>query len=274
MLKIIRSLFASMKSKFGKPKKFFHIQEPNISVNERHRRFQAAYNVRRGRPPAMKHPFINNTRQDIARVVFDPFNEALLELGFERASHKLWVRRDLAPICHISSLERYGSTGWGIAANFGLSLDFVPHVAAGTVKWHRTAKSARYDLRVNTKSRWLGVTTFENLATIQEEVDFMMPRALKMACGFWEQAKSIEEVANRFDWSEGRFLRSWKHKLPYSAFIKPSPADAFLAAKLGCHSKAVRLLDEWLETERITQKYEINPEVPSKLQKLLRECTP
>ena len=135
--------------------RFADLHENGLPEDETARRFHASYNTRRGLPPKkMQHDFLSP--EDIARLVENPFDEALVRLGFERASHKTWMRRDLAPICHLFTLSRYGSGGWGITPSFGLSLDFVPHIAAGKIRWHRTVKTARFDLRVDTQSRWIG----------------------------------------------------------------------------------------------------------------------
>jgi hypothetical protein len=68
----------------------------------------------------------------------------LLPLGFEQAKDLKWVRSAKGPIREI--VELYSLKGASVAPCWGLSLDFVPHVAGGRVRWHRTAKSSMLDL--------------------------------------------------------------------------------------------------------------------------------
>ena len=263
-----------MKRNWARQNQFFHVSEPNLSLAEKHRRFQKAYNVRRRLPANLNRPRESIGRLDVAKIVYDPVDQALSELGFERSSNKIWARRDLAPICHIFSLERYGSTGWKISPAFGLSLDFVPHIENGAVKWHRTVKSARYDLRVETNSRWFGVATFGHKTSLQEDTEFMLPRALKMAHRFWNDATDFEQVAERFEWHKGWLSRRYNYKFADGEYVEPTPARAFLAAKLGDPTLAKELLDKWLDRERKIQKYDLDPEVPMKLHRLLAETVP
>lgn len=72
------------------------------------------------------------------------FDKELLTHGFEQVKALKWVRsakRDIRDL-----IELYPLKGASIAPRWGFSLDFVPHVAAGRVRWHRTAKSSMLDL--------------------------------------------------------------------------------------------------------------------------------
>lgn len=255
--------------------KFIEINNDKLSQNEITRRFYAAYNARRGLPPGrMPHEILS--RDDIARLVDAPFDEALVQLGFVRASHKTWVRRDLAPICYLFSLTRYGSTGHGIAPSFGFSLDFVPHVAAGKICWHRTVKTARFDLLVETESRWFGTNFLGPEQKVAADVRFMLPRALKMATGFWDSVRSLEDadrVLADYDRYAGR-----RFKLSYSGrknlkLIRPSPAAAFVKAKLGNLAEARVLLDQWLDVEERISRYGLDAGVRDRLHRLLDETS-
>jgi hypothetical protein len=90
-----------------------------------------------------------------ARVELLPaavFNEALLSAfthvlraqDFEHVKPLKWVRSAKPAIRDL--IELYSLKGASIAPRWGFSLDFVPHVAAGRVRWHRTVKSSMLDL--------------------------------------------------------------------------------------------------------------------------------
>jgi hypothetical protein len=72
------------------------------------------------------------------------FAHELLPHGFEHVKPLKWVRSAKPAMRDV--VELYSLKGASIAPRWGLSLDFVPHVAAGRVRWHRTVKSAMLDL--------------------------------------------------------------------------------------------------------------------------------
>jgi len=108
------------------------------------------------------------------------FNEALRAAfdsklgghGFEAEKGLKWVRSAKPEIRDV--IELYSVKGAAAAARWGVSLDFVPHVAAKRVRWHRTAKSAALDLVWDpldfdgvdgwTQSRLVAMSDLERLA--------------------------------------------------------------------------------------------------------------
>lgn len=72
------------------------------------------------------------------------FEHELSSQGFEHVKPLKWVRSAKPAIRDI--VELYSLKGASVAPRWGFSLDFVPHVAAGRVRWHRTVKSSMLDL--------------------------------------------------------------------------------------------------------------------------------
>ncbi len=72
------------------------------------------------------------------------FDKELLARGFEHVKALKWVRSTKPEIRDV--IELYSLKGASVAPRWGFSLDFVPHVAAGRLRWHRTAKSSMLDL--------------------------------------------------------------------------------------------------------------------------------
>ena len=72
------------------------------------------------------------------------FADELLPLGFEHVKPLKWVRSTKPAIREV--VELYSLKSASVAPRWGFSLDFVPHVAAGRVRWHRTVKSSMLDL--------------------------------------------------------------------------------------------------------------------------------
>lgn len=72
------------------------------------------------------------------------FAEQLAPQGFEHVTPHKWVRSSKPAIRDV--VELYSLKSAAIAPRWGFSLDFVPHLAAGRVRWHRTVKSSMLDL--------------------------------------------------------------------------------------------------------------------------------
>jgi hypothetical protein len=78
---------------------------------------------------------------EVIRAAIEP---VLSAHGFEWAGDSKWVRSDRAPIRHVVE-ARAGRHGMRVM-QWGVSLDYVPHLVGSAVRWHRTAKAARLDL--------------------------------------------------------------------------------------------------------------------------------
>jgi hypothetical protein len=76
--------------------------------------------------------------------------------GFVETRSLTWIRSADAPIRQAFALLQW--KGGAIAPRWGLSLDFVPHVSAGRLKWHRTEKSADFDITIDSRDRDLDVS--------------------------------------------------------------------------------------------------------------------
>jgi hypothetical protein len=71
----------------------------------------------------------------------------LAPLGFERTRPRHWVQTSRL---HIRSIFEFQALKGGqYSARWGLSLDFVPRLRAGELRWKRTAKTANFDLCID-----------------------------------------------------------------------------------------------------------------------------
>src|SRR5262249_20877004 len=77
-------------------------------------------------------------------VLHEAFGTQLESEGFVQSARRRWVRSVKAPIREVVQVNE--ATYWRYKPYWGLSLDWAPHVSGTSVKWHRTAKSARLDL--------------------------------------------------------------------------------------------------------------------------------
>ena len=79
----------------------------------------------------------------------------------------------------------------GVAAPaWGFSLDFVPHLAGGKIKWHRTEKSALFDVFIDGQvHRNLIVYYMYGTQGLLDGLPSRVTEAVRMATAWWEGAK-------------------------------------------------------------------------------------
>ena len=83
--------------------------------------------------------------EEFNQAVGRTLGSALAENGFEAVAPRRWVRSRHDSIRDVLELQALKGVAYSPA--WGFSLDFVPHVTSGgDTKWHRTPKSARFDL--------------------------------------------------------------------------------------------------------------------------------
>lgn len=263
------------------PPLFADLTNPKLTTNQRTWRFRGSYNRRRGLPFYIPFEGYHDYSQDeIEELIHKPFHKILSSQGFQRSSKKLWVRRDLAPICHIFSLEPLGKTAWQYAPAYGISLDFVPHISSGSLKWHRTVKSARYDLNFRTASRWLNIHAHAPENQLVADVNFALPRTLKMAQQCWENATTLDQVKGTFarygSYERRKLPQKWEESERFLGldFQLNSPARAFLAAKLGNVQQANEIYDDWVEKQNRLNDNPFDPGLDETLRSLMAQLQP
>ena len=131
----------------------------------------------------------NREIQDIASPIVAPLLEPL---GFESQKLLYWINSRNAPVRQIFSLRKF--KGGKLAPAWGISLDFVPHLSGKKLKWHRTHKSAIFDLTVDPREPELELTYFRGPDEIREQAGFVLSEAINRAKVFWQQSDSIEKL--------------------------------------------------------------------------------
>src|SRR5262245_51929970 len=71
-------------------------------------------------------------------------------MGLREMSARRWVDGSAPPVRRLFQLELL--KGAGLTAWWGFSLDFVPHVSGGKLRWHRSDRTAMLDVIVNPKN--------------------------------------------------------------------------------------------------------------------------
>ena len=122
-----------------------------------------------------------------------PVVEAQLSaLGFTLQKPLHWIRSADAPI---RQMFHYGQLkGGALAPQWGFSLDFVPHLSGGKVKWHRTEKSALFDAFVDGQGSELSLSYMWGVAGLLEQMQPRVEAAIRAATAFWAKGRTYPEL--------------------------------------------------------------------------------
>ncbi len=161
---------------------------------------------------------------------------AALGPEFEEIGKLRWVRSADAPIRQMFRYQPW--KGGHIGPLWGLSLDFVPHITRSEVKWHRTPKSARMDLVVNTNDRTLDMPYHAGPAALAAQVSTVVPAAVSRARVFWDRWRSVPELPAAYDWVRAHYPGGYALGAPHRM------SRAFVLAKVGRIQEARVQLEE------------------------------
>lgn len=189
---------------------------------------------------------------------------ALRGIGFETVRPRRWVRSTRAPIRHV--LEIQALKGVSYCPMWGLSLDFVPHLTArGDVRWHRTPKSAEFDLvyrpidyaRRPEDAREWSMSPLATREELAEDVARVTRLTLAEAPRLWDRASATADLPGLY--AEHRERPS--QGLPYASFPQQALANVFVLAKTGADARPA--LAEYVRS------YEVDGETARKLERLV-----
>ena len=207
---------------------------------------------------------IEEFNQGVGRTL----GSALAAHGFEPVAPRRWVRSSRAPIRDI--LEVRALKGVSYSPTWGFSLDFVPHVTAGgDTKWHRTPKSARYDLVYwpmdhaprESEARDWSVSPVATREELEEDLARVTRMVMAEAIPFWERVRGIEDLPSVY-----REHRSHPSAGPsFLNFPQQALAAAFVFARCG-DGAGRQALAEYIRT------YEVGPETAKQLEDLLERA--
>ena len=196
--------------------------------------------------------------QDIHQILQPVVEAKLTPLGFESFKALRWVRSTDAPIRQVFGFQQW--KGGKIAPRWGLSLDFVPHISGGRIKWHRTPKSAVFDLCVDPRDRALDTPNIWGIDPISKSAAVVASEAITKARAFWDAARTIPDLPAAFDWVK-RYLAT---SLGLDNGVLHHPmAFAFVLALNG------RVIEGQSELERFIHRARLDAEETTELRQLL-----
>ncbi|QET01768.1 hypothetical protein FOB72_06720 [Cupriavidus pauculus] len=180
--------------------------------------------------------------EEAHRVIYPVVDAALNPRGFEAVSPLKWVRFDGSPIRQIFAFPAW--KGGVIAPRWGLSIDFVPHVSGSSVRWHRTNKSAIFDLAVDARDRDLDISVIRGERFVAEKSSTVVEASIARADEFWRPVNSVEDVVGAFEWLRSHLANGG---LGFYNYTQHPIALAFVLARIGDADGARRELDRFLE---------------------------
>jgi hypothetical protein len=160
--------------------------------------------------------------------------------GFVNVGPLKWVRSVDAPIRQLFCFFQW--KGGMLAPSWGLSLDFVPHVAGSRLKWHRTPKNAIMDLRVDSRDRALDIPFRRGPQAIQECAREVVRAAVAQATSFWDEYRTPDRLLDAFKWLKQYYATPG---LGFDNFVQHPLALAFVYARAGDLVQAYRELEQY-----------------------------
>jgi len=183
-------------------------------------------------------------------------------LGLASIGPRTWLDESRPPIKRMFDLILV--KGAGMRARWGFSLDFVPHISSGRVRWHRSEKSAMLDVIVDPgKNRLPGASFIHGAARLHQDLDGLLPTAVKRAKETWLRGEDDAQLLDLV-----REIREGEtNYLPFDNYTQLPLAYAFLSARLGDFASSEAELDRYASRSAIKGK------AASKLKEMARLCS-
>lgn len=193
---------------------------------------------------AQRFPFQELTNATLHTILSPIVHQHLGDVGFEVSRPLFWVRSTNAPIRQLFWFRKW--KGGVLAPGWGLSLDFVPHIAARKLAWHANVRNAQRDISVDSdeldfQQGFLDIYYVFGPEPVYARASYIVSEALKHANLFWEKSRS--EIALFDAVSEAR------HRPRSFMATQVRLTEAFVCARLGRSSQGWISLQEELDIQ-------------------------
>jgi hypothetical protein len=159
-------------------------------------------------------------------IIASHLNVRLQPLGFVQIAPRRWVDGSTAPVRRVFEMQLL--KGAAMKAVWGFSLDFVPHFSGGRVCWHRSNRTAMFDLYVELENR-MYASYLSGAAWLHHDLERLVPVTLERAQETWRRGSSLVGVLDIV-----REIRERKFNHFYAHFSWHLPLTfMFLSAKIG-----------------------------------------
>ena len=183
----------------------------------------------------------------------------LAEIGLIPIAPRHWVDGSAQPVRRMFEMSLL--KGAGIVAQWGFSLDFVPHISGRGLRWHRSDRTAKLDVIVDPK-RACQTSFIHGAKWLHHDLKGLVPDAIARATETWRRGETFEGMLDIL-----REIREQKtNRFGVSNYTQLPLAQMFLLAKTGDLSGALAELDAY----RPFLKPPHEAAIKEKLAKLLR----
>jgi len=202
----------------------------------------------------MQIDIISSTRRDA--IIAAHLREYLPSLELTEMSARRWVDGSVPPVRRLFEMQLL--KGAAMQACWGFSLDFVPHVSAGRVKWHRSDKTARFDIGYYGQSCHLVSPSFlYGPICLAEDLRKLLPQVVVLAQETWKRDATFDRMYEIVREKRAQYIKCW--------LCDDSPVYAFLAAKTGDFETSKKEIDHYIKW------HDLDEEEEAKLRKSLRD---
>jgi len=176
----------------------------------------------------------------VDQIVQEVFSPPLNKLRFEQIERRKWVRSKKPLIREVVQL--IAMKGACFSPIWGFSLDFVPHISAGRVRWHRTAKSTRLDLSYDPydyDERPCKICQFQSVEGMRITTAKLSDEVVTSSSEFFGPVRTVADLPRAFE----EKLKRPTLRFGFLNYIQHPMAYAFVLAKCGRPRKARKWLD-------------------------------
>lgn len=190
------------------------------------------------------HNFELLTQQTIQEQIAPILDPLLKRHGFEHVRSLHWINNDNASFRKLFAYQQL--KGGVIAPQWGYSIDFVPHIAAKRVAWHRTPKAARFDLFFDAQHLGLNLKYMQGIPALIESAREKIEPAVRHALDLWNRSESAEGLINLITWLKQQPGARTSAQLPL--------ASAMRHALYGHGAEGRRELEEFIAKNKLSEK--------------------
>jgi len=172
--------------------------------------------------------------QQVDAVYADLFGAHLSPLGFTLIGRRRWARDRLPLTRDVFSLDPTRTAL--LRPTWGFSFAFVPHIAGGRLRWHRTPRSVVFDVTdypamtiTGLDADRLDLPTSHDRDHLVCEARKVAPVVVPMAVALWDSVPSLDALPDLFEVLKQRPTRG----LGFYNYVQQPLACAFTLARLG-----------------------------------------
>jgi hypothetical protein len=189
-------------------------------------------------------------------IVASHLSERLARLGVVQVSPRLWVDGSNPPAKRVFEIALL--KGASMKANWGFSLDFVPHISGGKARWHRKDRTAKLDVIVDPRG-YESACSLYGADRLHRDLERLVPVALERAQETWRRGSTwsgLLDIVREIREQQSNCFGFYNYTQLPLAFI-------FLSAKIGDFATAQA------ELKAFARRWELDDDVAAKLAKLV-----